>query len=510
MGILLLGVIASVTGCAYYNLFYNAEEALEEAEKLGREVDPREQPTQQQRTQYLRAIGKAQLLLEEYPDSGLVDDALFVIGKCHLRIGEFTDALRSLDNLLANFPQSEFVEEAMYLKGRAHLGLGEEQTGLDWFARLREAFPEGRFAAEALFRLADAYVEEGRTSQAIEVYRQFLETYPKSSETSRVRVSLARTLIDEDRLPEAIDELDLLVPEDLNDVQRFQARRLQIESLLAADRAEEAVDLVESLPDLAGDAEQRGEARLLRGRVLLQRGLVEEGTEVLRNLAESQVGTELAGEAWFTIVQYFALEEGPESERLDEVFEDLVDVKVGRLFGQQVREIEDDVARYDTLVATASEVDSTSTSDRAAAALDLGELLLFDFESGERALVWYEQAFELGRDTDVGPRAAYAIGWIHDEVLDDPDEAAVAYERLRTLYPESVQARALEGEQFLEPKERTREELEALAEARIRAAGAGTDAQAGGGDPNDPRFAPMRSLRLGGPGAFTPRSREGT
>lgn len=73
-----------------------------------------------------------------------------------------------------------------------------------------------------------------------------------------------------------------------------------------------------------------------------------------------------------------------------------------------------------------------------------------------------------------------------------------------------MQARALEGEQFLEPKERTREELEALAEARIRAAGAGADGESGGSDPDDPRFAPLRSLRLGGPGAFTPRSREGS
>ena len=192
--VLVGGVLAAVlslgAGCAYFNLFYNAEEAFEEGEYLGRDVDPRDRPTSQQRTQYQRAIRKAELLLEEYPESGLVDDALFLMGKSHLRLGNWSDALRNLDNLLANFPGSEYVEEAMYLKGRAHLGRGEEQTGLDWFARLRESYPEGRFAAEALFRLGDAYVEDGRIDRAIEVYQQFLERYPDRREVSAVRLSL--------------------------------------------------------------------------------------------------------------------------------------------------------------------------------------------------------------------------------------------------------------------------------------------------------------------------------
>jgi hypothetical protein len=137
-------VIAFGAGCAYFNLFYNAETAFEEGERLGEDVDPRDRPTQPQRTQYQRAIRKSQMLIDEYPDSDHVDDALFLMGKSHLRLNEWSDALRNLDNLLANFPNSEFVEEAMYLKSLAHLGRGEEQTGLDWFARLRESFPEGR------------------------------------------------------------------------------------------------------------------------------------------------------------------------------------------------------------------------------------------------------------------------------------------------------------------------------------------------------------------------------
>lgn len=509
-GALLVGVLTLGVGCAYYNLFYNAEEALEEAEKLGRDVDPREQPTSQQRTQYQRAIGKAQLLLEEYPESDLVDDALFLIGKCHLRLEEWSDALRSLDNLLVNFPASEFVEEAMYLKGRAHLGRGEEQIGLDWFARLRESFPDGRFAAEALFRLGDAYVEDGRTSRAIEVYGQFLERYPDRADVSGVRVSLARALVEQDRLEEAIDQLELVEPDEMTPGERFEARRLRIETLIAVGRPDEAAELVSLLPGDATDASQRHQARLIEGEVLLELGRVDEGVAVLEELAAAQARTDVAGEAWYIVVEYFALEEGPDSETLAEKLAITADISLGRQYTQIVRARAAQVERHDELVAVATETDSTSADDRAVAALDLGELLLFEFDRAEDALTWYELALELGGDTEVGPRAAYAIGWIHDEILQNPDEAAIAFDRLRERYPESVQARALAGEEFLEPKERTPEQLEALALARIRAAGAGSEGVIGGADPDDPRFAPQRSLQLGGPGAFTPRDREGS
>lgn len=509
-GALLLGALTLGVGCAYYNLFYNAEKALSEAEKLGRDVDPREQPTQQQRTQYQRAIRKANLLLEEYPDSDLVDDALFLIGKCHLRLGEWSDALRSLDNLLVNFPSSEFVEEAMYLKGRAHLGRGEEQTGLDWFARLRESYPDGRFAAEALFRLGDAYVEEGRTARAIEVYQQFLERYPDRAEASSVRLSLARAFVEQERLDDAIVELEAIEEEDLTPGELFDAKQLLVVCLIDAGRADEAAALVTALPEVATAAEQRQEARLLEGRVLLELGREDEGSAALEKLAEDAPGTDAAGEAWYTIIEHYALKGGPGSDALDEKLAIVLELTVGRTWGPPIRARSDQVIRYDELTAIVADADSTDAEARARAALEIGEMLVFDYEDGDDALVWYQQALELGADTDVGPRAAYAIGWIHEQMLGDPAEAAVAYDVLRERYPESVQARTLAGEEFLDPKERTREELEALAEARIRAAGAGGAGGAGGVDPNDPRFAPLRSLQVGGPGAFTPRERGGS
>ena len=502
-------VTLSGAGCAYFNLFYNAETAFEEGERLGEDVDPRERPTQPQRTQYQRAIRKSQMLLDEYPDSDLVDDALFLMGKAHLRLNEWSDALRNLDNLLANFPNSEFVEEAMYLKSLAHLGRGEEQTGLDWFARLREAFPEGRFAAEALYRLGDAYAEDRRYDQAIDYYRRFLERHPDRREVSSVRLSLARLLLEVERQSEALEQLAQIDPEPLNDAERFEVERLLVETLIAEDRPEEAAELVVELSDLAMDQAQRDEAFLLEGRVLLEQGRVDEGIAALEELGAEDSQSQAKGEAWYTIVEYLVEEEGPDSELLAEKLEAALSRRLGPEWGPPVQVREAQLESYRELRGIVA-ADTTETVDRVEAAFELGELVLFGFERPVDALPWYERALELGPDTEFGPRSAYAIGYIRSEHLDDAEGAEGMYARLREDYPESPQARSLAGEEFLEPKERTREELEALVAARMRQIGAGgTGTAPGGVATDDPRFAPTRSLQYGGPGAFTPRERGG-
>ena len=115
---LILALVVSstcfVSGCAYYNTFYNAKTYYSEAESLGEDVDQRDWPTSSQRPKYRAAIAKCQLLLDEYPDSGHVDDALFLMGKCQYRLRDYRKAIRNFDNVLTNFPGGKFTEEASF------------------------------------------------------------------------------------------------------------------------------------------------------------------------------------------------------------------------------------------------------------------------------------------------------------------------------------------------------------------------------------------------------------
>lgn len=508
--VLLAGLLLSlaVGGCAYFNLFYNAEDAFEEGERIGREVDPRDRPTNQQRTQYNRAIQKCRMLLDEYPDSGLVDDALFLMGKSYFRMREWSEAVRNLDAMLVNFPSSDRAEEATYLLSIAYLSRGDEDLGLQWFAQLKESYPEGRYAAEALYQLGDAWAQAGRRQRAIESYEEFLADFGDRPEAARARVALARIQLEDgnggaknaEAALAALEEFEvdrIESPREANELQ-YEAETLRAEALIRLERYEEALVAVDLVDASAETDTNRRKAVLLRGRILLLTGQVEEGREVLGELIRSESLQPEATTARKISIEYFASREGPESELLREEIE--AASTAGRMAGSDAAAVRDYVSRlglYDKLRASYDAGDSNS----AAAAFALGEIVLTDYDRPTEAYVWYQTSLELDPDGPYVPRALYALGWLSSERLDDPDGGAQWFATLQTCCPETPQARALRGEEFVEAKPRTREELERLAGLGGPGAGAGPD----GVDLSDPRKVPWRSLRRGGPGAMTPR-----
>ncbi len=511
--LLLLGAFAG--GCAYFNLFYNAEQAFEQAEDLGREVDPRNQPTSQQRTQYQRAIQKCELLLEEYPESGLVDDALYLMGKSHLRLEEWSDALRAFDNLLANFPRSEHVEEVMYLKSLAHFGRGEEQLGLEWFSRLREAYPEGKFGPEALRGLGDAYAEDGRPDQAERYYREYLERYPNRGEVERVQLSLAHVLFDQGHYEDAVQTLQQIDFDHAEERVAFEARLLLVSSLVELGRIQEARAGLDALDAAALLPGEQADATLMRGRVELLDGDETAGVKTLKGLVAEYEGRSTATDAQQIIVEYYLREQGPEGEDLRRELALSLEGRPSGDAAQVLRQLDRRLQVYDELRAAFAESDSGGTdvadSLAARAAFSVAEMLLFDFERPRDALDWYRESLARDPDSPLAPRALYAMAWIEGEKFHEQVTSEALLARLRQEYPESVQARALRGEQFTAPRPRSREEIEALVASRLGGGVVGTGGAVGSAvaHPDDPRWAPDRSLRFGGPGALVPRERNG-
>lgn len=500
--LVVVGSISLVPGCAYFNLFYNAEDAFSDAEDLGREVDPRNQPTSQQRTQYQLAIRKCQLLIEEHPNSGLVDDALFLMGKSHLRLKEWSDAIRNFDSLLANFPASDRLEETMYLKSLAHFGRGEERSGLEWFGRLREAFPEGRFGPQALFRLGESYAERGDLENAESYYQEYMERYGSFAEERSVEMALVRVLAESERHEEVVEHIDALDDERLSSLERFDARWLRSQSLLALERYGEVLASLDALEESALLPGQAADTRLLRGRVELLSGETEEGLATLDALAAEFTGRSTESDARWVAIEHFLAEGGPEDAVLREHLAASLEGRPSGDSATRMRDLDRRLDRYDDLRMAFDVADSSSDSTATRKAFDIAESLLLDFDRPADALPWYERCLALSDRAPLAPRALYAIAWIESESGDPEAEASFA--RLEELYPESVQARVLRGEEFLVAKERTPEEIAAMLASSGTDAGSGGSMRSAGGTraSDDPRLAPLRSLRFGGPGAL--------
>jgi len=184
------------SGCAYYNTFYNAEQFFKDATKERKkrertqvvELSPEEQleekrrgnltaaatankPSATEMQNYQKAIEKASSILEYYPQSRWVDDALIMVGECFFHRGEYTKAKRKFEEIHQLYPNSEFVPLAELLLGKTLLSLGEFDAAEKKLRdiTLNDRFPKAiRQSAE--YELGSLYFEKGNYEAAAVEY----------------------------------------------------------------------------------------------------------------------------------------------------------------------------------------------------------------------------------------------------------------------------------------------------------------------------------------------------
>ena len=185
--VLLAGTL--VSGCVYYNTFYNARKQFQEAERKREEAENVAATSQKNRQRvfryrdfYWRAIRKASIVLDRHPDSDWVDDSLLLIGKAFYWLRSYRDALLKFQELQDNFPQSLLLTEALYWKGLTLWASGRAEEARPVLANVGES-ADPQFNGKARLALAELEAEAGDHAAAINAYQKLLEARPKGLAT---------------------------------------------------------------------------------------------------------------------------------------------------------------------------------------------------------------------------------------------------------------------------------------------------------------------------------------
>lgn len=90
---------------------------------------------------YQDAVDNFQALMEKYPDHVLKSNCEYWIGECFYQTGNFTRAIVSFDRVLAA-EQSLKKDDALLMIGRCYIELGEESKANEALTRLLNEFPD--------------------------------------------------------------------------------------------------------------------------------------------------------------------------------------------------------------------------------------------------------------------------------------------------------------------------------------------------------------------------------
>ena len=170
-----LVTILLMTSCAYFNTFYNARyyfnKGLEESKN-----NESGQVSSGERTNYQKSIEKSERLINLYPNSKYVDDALLIMGKSFYQLGDMYKARDRLESLRQNYPESGLVYEANLWIARVDMAqerYNEAETSLK---NLKFSNISKTLKTQVHSSLGGMYLNTGRFADAVNEYSAALKT----------------------------------------------------------------------------------------------------------------------------------------------------------------------------------------------------------------------------------------------------------------------------------------------------------------------------------------------
>ena len=206
---LILLALAGSSGCVYFNTFYNAQKYFRQAEKERRvheeqhasweleegATEAYQVPRPQKADQlYDQAARKASRVLEDYKESELVDDAMFLMGRSFYWRGEYLRAVQSFRDLEVNFPASEYFDQARYWRALCM----EQQRVYDQAQQVyRTLFEEAEedVAALAGWRLGEFAYQTEDYIAAVQEYQSALDAFPGAKIRAGLWLNLGAALL---------------------------------------------------------------------------------------------------------------------------------------------------------------------------------------------------------------------------------------------------------------------------------------------------------------------------
>ena len=210
-----------------------------------------------------------------------LDQVDFAIAEAHRELARSEDAqehfasARDLyQGIVDDYPQSSQMPEALYGLGHARLGLGNSPDAERLFASVVDRYPRAPVAPFALNWHARLAYAQGENGLALELYEQLIDAYPESSLVDEAWKNKGLVLKQMGRHDEAIEAFSQVGPDspvwakiqaEAGDMLLAAGRETEIASRFDLDGAIQAAIA-------RGDGETQAELYYIKGRVAREQG----------------------------------------------------------------------------------------------------------------------------------------------------------------------------------------------------------------------------------------------
>ncbi len=283
---LCLTVFLSLSGCVYYNTFFNAKKAFNEAEKIRARTKYTSDTGGNKQYQY--AIEKALKVIENHPNTKYYDDALYVIGVSYYNTKQYAKAGRRLRELIANYPESPYIKESELYLAKTKLKSREEEEAMVLFEDIFNSDYERTLKSEAAMGLGQYYYNNN----------QFLDAQPYFMS---VRDSLG------------------------NDIEKKRAQQYIADGYYRLFLFDDALGAYLQLAEMDLDKKEKYHAMFTASQAAFRLMRIDDGMDYLNSLLENEIYFSSFGELKLAIAQ--GKEYDGEFEDAEEIYLELKDIQ---------------------------------------------------------------------------------------------------------------------------------------------------------------------------------------
>lgn len=259
---LLLACCAALTlvfagGCAYYNTFYNIKQDFRAAEKQTQRAQAGQRAAAPQSgqpmpggvpvTQYQSILQSCAKLLEYYPNSRWIDDALMIMGICYYRTEEFARAERKFTELTSIFPNSKHVQMALIWRARALMAQEEFDAAESFLTASQSRLTSPNAIAGSARTLATIYDKRAQPEEAVTYLEGIRSISYDRDEKASDYLTLGRSYRALSRKQEARASLEKCLNVTRNPDEAFESRRILAEMSAEEGNYELAIEYLRPL-----------------------------------------------------------------------------------------------------------------------------------------------------------------------------------------------------------------------------------------------------------------------
>ena len=119
------------------------------------------------------------------------DEDFFWIGEAYLKLSDYLHAQENYQHLINSFPESEYIPQALYSLAWSYFDQKQFEQAKDGFVSLVSKFPKHQLVEDADLKIAECIFNLGDYPSAVKAFEKYMGDYPQSIHAAAVYGNLA-------------------------------------------------------------------------------------------------------------------------------------------------------------------------------------------------------------------------------------------------------------------------------------------------------------------------------